>query len=125
MRVVYLALLLASMLLGNADPVVTRIAHVDYFAFGGIGFAGRISQGEKDYKQLLSRPSAETDFEAVFIAGNPQAKAYALSGIHQLDGAKFKELTAPLLDSKTEVKTITGCIISHTTLAKIIESIQR
>jgi hypothetical protein len=88
-----------------SDSTFERIAKVDRFAFGGIGYAGITSQGEKDYKLILSRPSAVADFERLLSVGNPQAKSYALVGIHALNPNRFKELSRSLHDSKEEVLT--------------------
>jgi hypothetical protein len=62
-----------------ADATFERMNNVALFAFGGVGFTGQISQGEKDFLAILSRPSAMADFERLFLEGNPQARAYALS----------------------------------------------
>ena len=108
----------------SSNTAVDRLAKVDLFAFGGVGFAGVISPGEKDYKLVLSSPSAETDFERLLASGNPQAKCYALVGIRQLNPEKFKTLSAPLHSSKEQVSTMRGCILSHQTMAALIERIE-
>lgn len=102
------------------DPVLNRLAHVDHFAFGGVGFAGVTSQGEKDYRLILARPSALADFEKLFEAGNIQAKCYALIAIHDLDQRKFAELSLPLRQSKDKVKVMSGCIVSQQALSSVI-----
>lgn len=104
----------------NSQSVVDRLAKVGLFAFGGVGFANVTSPGEKDYRLLLSSPSAEADFERLFASGNPQAKCYALVGIHQLNPEKFNTLSAPLHSSKEKVSTMHGCIMSHQTMADLI-----
>jgi hypothetical protein len=53
----------------GTDPTFDRLAKVDIFAFGGIGYAGMTSPGEKDYRLILSRTSAEADFERLFLVG--------------------------------------------------------
>ena len=106
------------------DPAFDRLAHADMFAFGGVGFAGTISQGEKDLRLIMARPSALADFERLFAVGNIQAKAYALVAIHHLDHAKFAELAAPLRESKTPVQTIHGCIVSHESISSLIARIE-
>lgn len=78
-------LVVAAMLLGSVaqsvqpvDTVVERLTKVEIFAFGGVGYAGTTSPGEKDYKAILSRPTALADFEQLYSSGNAMAKAYAL-----------------------------------------------
>jgi len=58
------ALLLTVAVAQAAEPfeaVFNRLAKVERFAFGGVGYAGQISQGQKDYEIILSRPSVPTN----------------------------------------------------------------
>ena len=108
----------------TADAVLSRLAHVNQFAFGGIGYAGVTSPGEKDYKLILVRPTAMADFEKLLSSGNPQAKAYALVGIRKLNPRRFKEAVQPVRDSKDEVVTERGCIVDHETMRAIAGQIE-
>jgi len=104
----------------SVDPVMDRLAKAERFAFGGTGYAGIISQGEKDYRVILSRPSAEADFEKLLGVGNPQGKSYALVGIRALDPTRFKQISGPLRDSTEEVVTQSGCIVYHELLGVVL-----
>ena len=106
------------------DSTFERLAKVDRFAFGGIGDAGITSQGEKDYKLILARPSALADFEKLLPAGNPQAKSYALLGIRALNPDRFKELSRKLRESKIEVVTQSGCIEYQEPLEIVLKHIE-
>lgn len=127
MRILILAVSLIFVSFAHAgdsvDPVLDRLARVGQFAFGGTGYAGVISQGEKDYRVILSRPSAEADFEKLFAVGNPQGKSYALAGIRAFDSRRFKQLSGPVLDSAEEVVTQNGCIIYHESLGVVLRRI--
>ena len=105
------------------DTVLDRLSKVERFAFGPTGYAGVISNGEKDYKAILARNTALDDFEKLFAEGNIQAKCYALVGIHKLNPTRFKQLTQPLTESSETVSIMEGCIISHVPFAKIIKRI--
>jgi hypothetical protein len=109
---------------GPSDSVFERLAKVDRFAFGGVGYAGTISQGEKDYRLILSRPSAMADFETLLLVGNPQARGYSLAGIRALNPDRFKELSRSLRDSKEEVLTQAGCIVSHEPLSAVLKRLE-
>jgi hypothetical protein len=74
------------------DLPFNRLSNVDLFAFGPTGIAGVISQGEKDYRLILSRPAAMTELERLLSVGNSQAKCYALVGIRTISPSRFKEL---------------------------------
>ena len=106
-----------------ADPTLNRIAGVGVFAFGGVGFAGVTSQGEKDYRVILSRSSALAEFEKLFATGNPQAKAYALVGILALDVRRYEQLSAPLRQASLKVTIQHGCVISHVPFSAILKGI--
>jgi hypothetical protein len=107
----------------SVDPVLERLGKVDRFAFGGVGFAGVMSSGEKDYRVILSRPSALLDFEKLFSAGNAQGKSYALMGIRTLDPARFRQISRLLRDSTEEVVTQSGCIVYHESLGTVLKRI--
>jgi hypothetical protein len=109
---------------GSSDSTFERLAKVDRFAFGGIGYAGVISQGEKDYKVIFSRASAMADFERLLLVGNSQAKGYALVGIRALGPSRFKELSHSMRDSKEGLLTEKGCIVSHEPLGVVLNRIE-
>lgn len=117
-------LLLAASQTTQPDAVLDRLSKVERFAFGPTGYAGVTSAGEKDFRTLLGRGSAVTDFEKLFAEGNMQAKSYALVGIHKLSPTRFKELARPLRDSKESVTTMQGCIISDEPFAYILKQIE-
>jgi len=106
------------------DAVLDRLSKVERFAFGPTGYAGVTSTGEKDFRTVLGRSSAVTDFEKLFAEGNKQAKSYALVGIRKLNPTRFKELARPLRDSKESVTTMEGCIISDEPFTSILKQIE-
>jgi hypothetical protein len=106
-----------------ADPNVGQLAGVTLFAFGGVGFAGVRSAGEKEYDAIMSRPSRLELLEKVFEIGTPEGKSYALVGINNLNSARFKALAAELRSSKSAVRTARGCSLGRSTLGAIIQQI--
>jgi hypothetical protein len=90
-----------------------------------VGFAGTVSQGQKDYEAILLLPSAKADFEKILTSGNPQAKAYALNGICRLDPIRFSVLAEQLRTQTTKVLTAHGCILGMETLGSIVQGIGR
>jgi hypothetical protein len=102
---------------------MARLSGVDSFAFGGIGFAASISDGEQDYRSILSRPTAEKDFERLFQAGNLPAKCYALVGLHELNGKRYATLASRLPKDK-DVETFRGCIRFHRPIREMLSEIE-
>jgi hypothetical protein len=107
----------------SIDLSFGRLAKVNTFAFGGTGYAGEISLGEKDFRVVLSNPSASNHFEKLYVSGNPQAKCYALVGIRILNAERFKRLSSELLTDKTEVITQDGCEVFHETMSSVVKRI--
>lgn len=95
------------------------------FALGGIGYAGEISQGERDFWVLLDQPPdrALAAFEEVFNRGTPEAKCYALVGIRKLNPAHFHQLLLSIAEHSDTVRTADGCLFDQSTLAKTAERI--
>jgi len=97
------------------DAAVKRLGSVSTFALGGVGFAGVISDGEIDFKFVLSQsmPIALATFETLFATGNLQAKAYALAGIKRLRPDRYRTLLATILATTNEVEVMRGCVMMH------------
>jgi len=122
--IIAVSLLTASMATAEESfsTIFDRLAKVEIFAFGPVGYAGRISQGEKDFRSILARSSV-VDFEKLYRTGNIQAKFYALIGIRKLSPERYDEFARPLRTSKEEVETAHGCIVGKEPVADVIKQI--
>jgi hypothetical protein len=110
----------------HLDAATKGLSTTEVFAFGGVGYAGVISQGEVDFKILLSQSSSDAlaAFETLYATGNPHAKAYALSGIKKLNPGRFKVLLASS-STKDQVKVMRGCIVSRESLHDVAAQIDQ
>ena len=110
---------------GTFQASTERLAKTEVFAFGGVGFAGTTSQGEKDFRIMLTQsPAAALDsFERLYAIANAQGRLYALAGIRKLDPNRFKKLMVPIRDSKEPVRTMSGCIADKRTLGEVVKEI--
>jgi hypothetical protein len=104
---------------------VKSLSKTGVFAFGGVGFIGKISQGEIDFRVIQSQPPAVAlaSFESVYSTGDPAAQIYALAGIRQLDRERFKEILQSLDGSQEMVFTMQGCIMERHRLVDIVKAI--
>jgi hypothetical protein len=107
------------------EAVVGRLIKVEYFAFGGVGYAGIVSPGEKDFRNVMARSNALELLKQIYQHGNAQARCYALSGIRKLDPDEFERLAHQLRDSNEQVNTFRGCIISQEPLSELIKQIMK
>jgi hypothetical protein len=101
-----------------------QLLNIRQFAFGGIGFAGLTSPGEKAYRSIAGATNAVALFSAMLTNGNPQARLYALCGIRQLAPGSFDALARPLRSASLEVETVQGCIIQHEPAKNVIARIE-
>jgi hypothetical protein len=105
------------------SEAIERISRTNVFAFGGVGFAGTTSDGEKDFRVIISLPSAAKDFETIYATGTPEAKGYALAGMRELAKVRFKELLRSLQSSQAQLETMQGCIRERRSLVKVAREI--
>lgn len=106
----------------KADPV-TQLSKIEVYAFGGIGFAGTISQGEKLYQAILKRPTATADFVKIAEKGTPEAKMYALHALARLSFDQYRKLKKSAKRDQ-KVTTMQGCLLSHQTVGDVLDGIE-
>ena len=109
------------------DSSVKLFSKVEVFAFGGVGYAGQTSAGEIDFKTILSLPpqDALAVFEKLVVTGNPQAKAYALSGMRKINPRRFQELFVVAEESREDVAVMRSCVLTTESLRDVAEKIDR
>jgi len=102
-----------------------RIKTVDYFAIGGVGVAGRTSQGETDLRLLLAQPKQTSidTFERIYKEGNTPAKIYALFALKMIGSVKYNDLFKELRSSSSKVITMQGCISSARKVKEVVNEI--
>jgi hypothetical protein len=100
-----------------------QLLSVGRFAFGGVGYAGVTSEGEKAYRAIAAGTNALAVFCAVLTNGNAQAKLYALCGIRQFAPRIFEAQSKPLLIANPQVETMSGCLVSHEFASNVVARI--
>lgn len=107
------------------STAIKNMTNTGVFAFGAVGFVGKISQGEIDFRVIQAQPAAVAlaSFEKIYAMGDPAAKSYALAGIRQLDETRFKELLQSLDGSQETVFTMQDCIMEKHRLTDIAKAI--
>ena len=120
-----LAVLVAALVFGGhvfaAEPIRSpegptvkqaydELLSVQFFAFGGVGFAGTTSEGEKAFRTVAASTNGLELFTAVLKHGNAQGQLYALCGIRALAREKFETSAKPLVTANRKVTTMSGCM---------------
>lgn len=102
---------------------VQALSQVKIFAFGGVGFAGTISAGEKQYRKVMEMSQPLPWLRLIAVSGTPEARLYALCGIHMLDKAAFEAHVVFLKKANPTVSTMSGCSMLSKTATKVIQEI--
>ena len=125
-------LLLFSVEARCADPVTAsvsipqateRLKKATIFAFGGVGFAGTMSDEETAFHVICSSTDASALFSTIYSQGTDEAKLYALSGLHRLDKGSFDALAKALDEKNPKVMTMSGCLVIPRDAADVVAGI--
>lgn len=70
----------------NRDEMMEQLQNVTFFSLGLNGFVGKISDGEKIYKDILSSQDGENKFLLIVhdSKSTPESKLYAACGLKAL-----------------------------------------
>jgi len=94
----------------TADEAYQQLLFTKFFAFGGVGFAGTTSEGERAFHAIAASTNALELFTTVLAQGNAQSRLYALCGIRRLAPEKFNVLAKPIVVANPKVSTMAGCV---------------
>jgi len=95
------------------------------FAFGGVGFAGVTSDGEKAFHTIAGSTNALELFRAIARDGNPEGQMYGLCGIRKLEPESFDAFAKPIVSANPKVWTMSGCLRSEEPAPAVVRRIAR
>jgi hypothetical protein len=125
-HLVLLAALCAPVLAHSAPPSVQpTLEAAKMFALGPVGFGGRVSEEEHQFKAILALEPAQAKqkLEKLYSSRNPQAMSYALAGMKKLDPKRYSELLVSARASDLIVTTMRGCIMSQEKLRTVADGL--
>ena len=129
---VFLSLACSSLLAGapsletRPEPLMEaydQLLSAKVFAFGGVGFAGVLSEGEKAFHIVAGSTNALDLFKAAVENGTPEARMYALCGIRKLAPDKVDAYAKPLQSANPTVVTMSGCLGSEEAASNVVTRI--
>ena len=98
---------------------------VSTFATGGIGYGGITSQGELALRILVKQVEAERALESLLKVANPAGRMYALVALKQYYPVFFAEVLPQYESVKTNLQSMSGCILYIKTVASIVAEIKK
>jgi hypothetical protein len=122
------ALALAAESAAPAEPQTPQQAYeqlltVKSFAFGGVGFAGITSDGERAFHTIAAATNALELFRVALTNGTTEARLYALCGIRKLAPKRFEAHAKPLVAANPTASTMSGCIVTELPASKVVQNI--
>jgi hypothetical protein len=101
------------------------IKSAERFTVGGVGFAGSPSRQEMAFRHLLKQPEAISRCTKLLTEATPAGQVYALLGLRLLDQQAFKAALPRYKESDSEISSMSGCVVTRTTAAKLAREIER
>ena len=108
----------------SANSVARDLAAAKFFAFGGIGVAGLMSEGERNLRAVLERPDASQQLQAAFAHATLAGELYILVGLHRFDRAAYQKVVSSLARPNDDVEVARGCMISHEPFRQLLSEVQ-
>src|SRR5438094_10415878 len=100
------------------------LAAAKSFAFGGIGVAGLMSEGERNLRAVLDRPDASQHLQAALAHATPAGELYILVGLRRCDRAAYEKISTSLSVSNDNVEVARGCMVSREPFRLLLSPIQ-
>jgi hypothetical protein len=123
-RIVSAALLFSAINPVRAESEI-RLDSAGSFALGGVGVAGTMSAGERALCEVLRKPDAVAQLQAMLSTATPAGKLYALLGLRIRDHAAYERALEKLRTTDANVETARGCMLSHESFRDLVKEIER
>jgi hypothetical protein len=108
----------------SEDSAVHNLAAAKSFAFGGVGVAGLMSEGERNLRAVLEQPDASQKLQAAFTHATPAGKLYILVGLRRCDRSAYKKIFDSLARPNDDVEVVRGCMISKEPFRQALSQVQ-
>src|SRR4030095_11515823 len=99
---------------GNSseNSAVRDLAAAKSLAFGGVGVAGLMSEGERNLRAVLDRPDTSQQVQAALAQATRAGTLYILVGLRRCDRAAYQKVFDSLARPDDDVEVVRGCMIS-------------
>jgi RNA polymerase sigma factor (sigma-70 family) len=109
----------------EARKAYNSLKAVTFFAVGGVGDDGEISQGEQALRLLLKEPDRAAVFARLARDAGTEGRLYALVGLRLTDEKTFLAEANRLANSKAAATLMSGCIRYQETEGKVVGDIAK
>jgi hypothetical protein len=103
---------------------VRDLAAAKSFAFGGVGIAGLMSEGERNLRAVLQQSDASRQLQAALTHATPAGELYILVGLRRCDRAAYQKISGSLAIPNDDVEVARGCMISREPFRRLLSEVQ-
>ena len=108
-----------------AQTSYDKLHDAEFFALGGVGYAGTTSDNELAYRELAADPNAVAAFVALIDdeSASKAGQLYALLGLQAAGDAQFEARLPAFLADDSPVTEMSGCILMPVKVSAIARQI--
>jgi len=108
----------------SENSAARDLAEAKSLAFGGVGVAGLMSEGERNLRAVLQQPDASQQLQAALAHATPAGTLYILVGLRRCDRAAYQKVFDSLSRPSDEVEVVRGCMVSKEAFRQVLSQIQ-
>ena len=108
----------------SENSAVRDLAASKPLAFGGVGVAGLMSEGERNLRSVLERADASQQLQAALAHATPAGTLYILVGLRRCDRAAYQQVVDSVVRPSDDVEVVRGCMISKEPFRQLFSQIQ-
>ena len=108
----------------SENSAALALAAAKSLAFGGVGVAGLMSEGERNLRAVLERADASQQLQAALVHATPAGTLYILVGLRRCDRATYQKVFDSLSRPGNDVEVVRGCMISKEPFRQVLLQIQ-
>jgi hypothetical protein len=120
---IVLAQLATSQAAPPENAAARDLASAKSFAFGGIGVAGLMSQGERNLRAVLQGPDASRQLQVALAHATPAGELYILVGLRRCDRAVYQKIFGSVARPDNDVEVARGCMISREPFRQLLSEV--
>jgi hypothetical protein len=108
----------------SENSAVREVAAAKSLAFGGVGVAGLMSEGERNLRAVLAQPDAAQQLQAALAQATPAGKLYILVGLRRCDRAAYQKVSEAVVRPTDDVQVVRGCMVSKEPFRQVLSQVQ-
>jgi hypothetical protein len=108
----------------SENSAVRDLAAAKSLAFGGVGVAGLMSEGERNLRVVLERPDASQQLQGALAHATRAGTLYILVGLRRCDRAAYQKVFDSLSRPNDDVEVVRGCMINKQLFRQVLSQIQ-